>query len=411
MLVTELPGSTLIAACLNRDDNSIDARPESGIPLRSLLRNRADAVLVIDQCLRASFNESLESLWHEITDRENTLIILVPRRAAPELDPHFGEPVCSFLCSPDVVRMFLALAIDCWPESICFALLQAVANGIIHVDRLLVRQLPFKRLRAAPLDGPPISLLMPHRGDPRHLRVALHYLSRTQGDRLKVRVGLDVEDCSTYGELGATFSAAEFFRFSPTPVGPYVIRQQLAESSHEPLLSLQDADDLSCFDRFTSLRSAMAAKNCGVCGSHELCLDEIRATVVPVRYPIDSSAALARCPNHALLHATLMIQRSVFFESGGLSTNHIVANDTQFLLRLFFTTNLRNIDEFLYIRRRHAASLTNHPETVYDNPLRRQLNAQWTADFEAIKRGELKLEDSSLRMIRRSAPYAFERFF
>jgi hypothetical protein len=114
------------------------------------------------------------------------------------------------------------------------------------------------------------------------------------------------------------------------------------------------------------------------------------------------------CPNHALLHGTLMARRNAFFECGGLSTHLPIANDTQFLLRAYFSMKVRNVDEFLYIRRRHPASLTNAPETVYDNPLRRRLNALWTADFEAIKRGEMKLEESSLWPVRRSEPYRLE---
>jgi hypothetical protein len=68
------------------------------------------------------------------------------------------------------------------------------------------------------------------------------------------------------------------------------------------------------------------------------------------------------------------------------------------------------VDEFLYIRRRHATSLTNAPETVYDNPLRRRLSKEWTGDFRAIVRGELKLEDSSLRPVRRAEPFTIARF-
>jgi hypothetical protein len=72
MFVTELPRSGLIAACLTRDYTSIEAAPESGISLRSLLQNRADAVVIVEQNLGASFNDSLETLWHEITDNERT---------------------------------------------------------------------------------------------------------------------------------------------------------------------------------------------------------------------------------------------------------------------------------------------------------------------------------------------------
>jgi hypothetical protein len=407
MLVNEFTGSGLVAACISREDASLDGAQDGAISLEAFARG--DAFLVLDKRLKAEFEQSVETLWREIPAGESVFMVLVPRRAAPQVDPYFDEPVSSFLCSPDVLRAFLKLEIDCWPQTICFAILQAIANGVIRVDRLLVRQLPHTELRGATPTPAPVSLLMPHRGDPRHLDAALHYLSRTEGGGVTVRVGLDVDDPSTYEELAAAYPAVEFFRFWPAPVGPYVIRQELAEASPEPWLSLQDSDDISTYDRFATLRAAMAATGCGVVGSHELCLDEIRAVVFPVRYPVDSSAALAMCPNHALLHATLMTQRSVFLESGGLSTHHIIANDTQFLLRSFFTTSVRNADEFLYVRRRHAASLTNAPDTIHDNPLRRKLNAEWTADFEAVKRGELKLEESSLRPMKRKEPYVVER--
>jgi hypothetical protein len=105
-----------------------------------------------------------------------------------------------------------------------------------------------------------------------------------------------------------------------------------------------------------------------------------------------------------------MTHRSAFFNAGGLSTNLIIASDTQFLLRAYFSGSIRNVDEFLYIRRRHAASLTNAPETIYDNPLRRRLSGEWTDDFNAIKRGDLKMENSSLRPMRRTDPWTVERF-
>jgi hypothetical protein len=103
-----------------------------------------------------------------------------------------------------------------------------------------------------------------------------------------------------------------------------------------------------------------------------------------------------------------MTRRSAFFHTGGLSTDLIIANDTQFLLRAFFHATVRNVDELLYIRRRHAVSLTNSPETVVDNPLRRRLNYEWTRDFDAIKRGELKLENSLLRPMRRADDWQVE---
>jgi hypothetical protein len=61
---------------------------------------------------------------------------------------------------------------------------------------------------------------------------------------------------------------------------------------------------------------------------------------------------------------------------------------------------MRNVDAFLYVRRRHPQSLTMSPPTGLGCPLRRKLRRSWETAFSAIRRGELKLEDSSLRSLR-----------
>ena len=397
-------GRRWLAAALSRHN----PRPPQSSSWKALADESSDAIVLVEESLRTAFDESLEALWQD-ADHPSTFMVLVPRRDAPLVDPHYGDPVTSFVCSPQVFRDFLALQIDCWPQSILFAMLRAIAGGDLHVDRLLVRQLPARKPAFAGNGTPRTSVVMPHRGEVRHLRAALRYLSRVAAPGPAVSVGLDTADAEEYRALVADHPDVAFFQSRPAPLGPYVIRQALAQQTTEPLISLQDSDDLSCHDRFAALAHALDGADTDLAGSHELCLDEIRVLVYPVRYPLDASGALARTANHALLHATLMVRRDAFFSCGGLSTHLVIANDTQFLLRAFFSMKMRNVDEFLYIRRRHPTSLTNAPETVYDNPLRRSLSAQWSADFEAIKRGELRLPDSSLRPIERSEPYTLER--
>jgi hypothetical protein len=415
MLITELPQSgeikMLAAGLIRRESSSLGAAiqqaPRSVHPLKDLAR-WTDAVLVFEESFADKIDQSLAVLWEEIPDHKTAFVALVPRGAAPVIDSSYGDPVTSFFCSSEVFARFAALGIDCWAQTLCFAMLRAIARRDIEVDCLLVRQVPLLRCHVNGRAALAKALLIPHRGEASHLRAALALARKSAGNSLLIRVGLDVEECDEYAGFPAEYPSVEFVKFSPAPVGPYVIRQELAENSAEPLLTLQDSDDLSCYDRFVMLSDALAETGCDIVGSHELCLDEIRAVVQPVRFPRDGSAALALCANHALLHGTLMIYRSVFFDLGGLSTDLIIANDTQFLLRAHFNSSIRNVDEFLYIRRRHAASLTNAPETIFDNPLRRWLSSVWTRDFDAIKRGELKIEDSSLRPLRRLEPWRAE---
>lgn len=415
MLLTELSSSgasRILAAGLARSHSrSIQGRlqnaPGHAHSLADLAQ-QSDAVLVYEAGCAAAIEESIDALWDDLPQFETAFIALVPRSAPPAIDSKYEEPISSFICSAALFRKFLDLGLDCYPSTLCFALLRAIAKGDLDVDRLLVRQVPLVRRTPGAQDTRARALVLPHRGDPAFLRASLKFLGRTAGCPVKVRVGLDVEDENEYASFPRDYPAVDFFRFGPSPVGPYVIRQALAERSPEPLLTLQDSDDISSFDRFTVLSQALAETGSDIVGSHELCLDEMRTLVQPVRFPLDSNAALDTCANHALLHATLICGREAFFRAGGLATNLIIASDTQFLLRAHFNTRIRNVDEFLYIRRRHATSLTNAPETIYDNPLRRKLSEEWTRDFNAVRSGKLKLEDSTLWPQRRLEPVVIE---
>jgi hypothetical protein len=414
MLLTELPASgetPMLAAGLIRDDAApVRTATRGPYSFRELAGN-SDAVVVFDERIAGEIDDSIAALWDEIPSGETAFIALVPRMAAPQIDSSYCDPISSFLCSSEVFARFLDLGIDYRPGILCFVILRAIADGALEVDRLLVRQIPFLERQVYRPETVATALVLPHRGDPGFLRAALKYIGKSAGNSLAIRVGLDVGDSAEYRGFPEEYPGVEFFDFTPAPVGPYVIRQELAERSPEPLLTLQDSDDLSCYDRFEALGDALAQTGCDIVGSHELCLDELRWLVQPVRFPLDCSAALALRANHALLHATLMAHRSAFFKVGGLSTHLIIANDTQFLLRAFFDASIRNVDEFLYIRRRHPVSLTNSPETVVDNPFRRRLNGEWTGDFDAIKRGELKMENSSLRPMRRTDGWKVGRLY
>ncbi len=410
MLPIELPRTgtiQILAAGFTRAERAAQGKANS---LRDLAVH-SDAVFVYDARHALEIGESVDALLEEIPESEKAFVALVPRAAAPAIDSAYGEPIASFACSANVFLQFLGLGIDCHAETLCFAVLRAIANRDIDVDRLLVRQIPFARrgVMTPAAAATAKALVLPHRGSSEFLRASLRQIARAAGSPVKVRVGLDVDDEAEYTSFPEEFPAAEFFRFLPAPVGPYLIRQELAERSPEPLLTLQDSDDLSCYDRFTSLEAALTETGSDIIGSHELCLDELRALVQPVRFPLDSSASLKLCANHALLHATLMCHRAAYFSVGGLATNLIIASDSQFLLRAWFGARIRNVDEFLYIRRRHATSLTNAPETVYDNPLRRRLSADWTRDFDAVKRGDLSLEASTLWPARRVEPFEIRR--
>jgi hypothetical protein len=405
---------SLIAVGLSRGDGPADGSGDVATTLPELLDRSMDAVLVLDTMLWEAFHTSAGALLDLMPAAESTVIVLVSRRPPPVTQFRSDGPVFSFLCSPAVLKQALTHSPDAAARDLCFEVLHQILNGSIEpLDRLMVRQIPAEPSTGvqAHLDLP-ATVIMAHRGPQHYLGTALHYLSKAERSAgLQVRVGLDVDTPDDYRPLAECHPTAEFFGVTPAPVGPYVIRQELAARSQEPLLTLQDSDDLSCYDRFATLALKIAGGECDMVGSHELRVDEIERHVVAVRFPLDATAALRERNCFALLHATLMIRRSAFFAAGGLSTDQLVANDTQFLMRAFFYHRICNADEFLYVRRRHRRSLTIAPETAAGNELRTRLDNQWTEDFEAVKRGELALEESSLRPMRATSAYRIEPVF
>jgi hypothetical protein len=363
-------------------------------------------IAVINPDLVSRFFESTAALWLDMGS-PSAAIVLVGWRPAPEKEAKTDGRITSFVCSAPVFRRALQWA----PKGpfrlrqLCFYLLDALINGRVAVDRLLVRQLPC-RVPSALADETKSDtvVIMPHRGRMRHLATALAFL-RNGGPPPRIRVGLDVDYPEEYTGLARKFPEVEFFAARPAPVGPYVIRQELAHRSHEPVIVLHDSDDVSSSDRLEVLGREMRRTDCDFVGSHELRVDEIEKEVAAIRFPQDVTAALRRGPGHSLLHATAMIDRSKFFAVGGLSTDQRVANDTQFLFRAYFGLKIRNVDEFLYLRRRHSRALTVHPTTCNAIPLRLQLDAAWRADFGAIQRGEMRMETSSLRPRRRAEAF------
>jgi hypothetical protein len=359
----------------------------------------------LDAATAAHFERHAAEVFAEFHDGLRTVVVLMPWQEPPDRYQRIDGAVRSFVCSPAVFDELLAIDPECPDEELCFSLLEAMMNGNIAVDRVLVRQLPYpEHAVQRKVDPIPASLIMAHRGRLGYLRTSLDFLSKANGLDLRIRVGLDGEAPNGYDALAERFPATEFYRLLPA-LGPYVIRQELAMRSSEPLLAFHDSDDISCADRFSALRAEMLRTTCELIGCHELRVDEITREVLPIRFPLDATEGLRRCYGHALLHPTSMVTREGFLAAGGFSTNFAISCDMQFLLRCYFKLRIRNADGFFYIRRRHPAALTVAPDTNMDAPIRVYLNKCWEKNFEAVKHGQIPLEQSALRQMTTNAKY------
>jgi hypothetical protein len=393
---------------VNRKGGSTAVRAKQGSPIGALAarlgdpeRSDCDFVLVAGPDVEPLLEASLNGLLGMMEGARRPAVILLPWVAPPEWGMRFDGPVRSFVCGRATFRSLLAREGERAVEGLCFALLDGVMNQRLAVDRLAVRQLgnggiaaPFQSVTGRPVC--PTGLIMAHRGRRLHLRTALRYISRASGVGVRARIGLDEDDPAAYASVAAAYPKAQFFRTVPAGAGPYVVRQELAKRSKEPLLVFHDSDDLSCYDRFVRQQEEIRKTGCDLVGCHEMRVDEMEREVTAIRFPLDVTAALEAQGGHRLWHPTTMVKREAFWSSGGFSTDRKIANDTQFLLRAHFGMRIRNLDGFVYLRRKHRTALTVAPGTALDQPIRQQLAKVWLRDFESVKRGNMRIEESSL---------------
>jgi hypothetical protein len=382
------------------------ARAEAVDSPAELLCPGVDAIAVLSPEVAPLFSASAANLFTDAPWPESWVTVLLPWQEPPTGSIRADGVAQSFSCSSEVFANLLTVLRAEKIESFCFHLLDAILNGTVAIPRLLVRQLPLDPSSTSPIAADHrAALIMAHRGPKHFLAAALHsIMGAACSSQVTVRVGLDLEDVSEYQDVVQAFPEAEFYRAEGAPVGPYIIRQSLIDRSSEQLIVFHDSDDISCHDRFAAQAAEINGRQVEVVGSHELRVDELAHSVEVYRFPLDASAALALPgsterndrANEPLLHPTVTMVRSGFVQAGGYSTNRKIANDTQFMLRAYFSLRMRNVDSFLYIRRRHPAALTVASETALGTPLRHFLGTTWGADFEAVKSGKAKLEETSL---------------
>jgi hypothetical protein len=350
---------------------------------------------------------SLETIYQANKD---TFVVLTSKKAPPLYTANEDEFVYSFSCK---YRHFKQSTAFLDKESIIstdllFTLLDRISNGNSDLEKVLIRQVPI----AEPEELTPVSpfdVIIPHRGNNSYLKNVLFFTSQIH--EANIYTGIDQNVTAEILEIRKDYPESLFYHFAPDPVGPYVIRNMLIQLGSNELIFFQDADDIPAADRFEKISDYMKNSRSQLCGSHELRMDYYTRKVLAVRFPIDVMSALDIGPGHPLLHPTSAITRKAFYECGKLSQDRSFGNDTKFLLHSFFILNtIKNIDEFLYIRKRHPESLTTSPGTMLGSPVRQQLQDIWNYDFERIKAGKLKLEDSRLNYEDSKLPIEMKQF-
>lgn len=332
------------------------------------------------------------------------LIILVPPADPPSHSARMDGEVVSFIASgPWTVDLEgPSLGAGSW----CYQTLSKALAGNPGAALPIITIEGAGRPPKATAIERSVEAIVPHRGEASLLSTCLASLLQ-QSLPCKIALGFDQTPDRSEAAMVASSARISASVVVNPPHGPYVIRQHLALGSTADFLAFQDSDDVSVPARLAELTAAAILDGAEIVGCHELRLDDIQRAVFAIRFPLDVNAALTVTAGHPQLFPTTLVRTDYFKRLGGFSTDMRFGADTEFLLRSHFSARIRNVDRFLYVRRRRAGSLTTAPETALGTPRRVELDKQWKSDFAAIKDGVLNLGDSSLALRPNDRPASF----
>jgi hypothetical protein len=323
------------------------------------------------------------------------LVVLVPPASPPEVTGRSDGPVTSFVARWSAAKAYISDSPKA--EQSCFRILKAACAGAVSLMPVSVLHRANSKLQLSSNRASSVHVVIPHVGREVHLTLSLSNLEGAG----RVTVCYDGKEPPTQRKQQALKTGFELW-WSPTNVGPYVIRHHFADTSQQQYVAFQDSDDMSLPGRLTLLQSVLAAGEADLVGSHELRLDELSEQVLAVRYPLDVNGAMSERARNAMLFPTTMLTSSFYKRMGGLSDDLRFALDTQFILRAACLGRLKNVDEFLYIRRIRAGSLTTDEKTGMQNALRAQLDRLWKETYFSVLHDGVSVWASALAPNKRS---------
>ena len=90
---------------------------------------------------------------------------------------------------------------------------------------------------------------------------------------------------------------------------------------------------------------------------------------------------------------TTVIRKAIFRQVGGFSTDRIFSLDVAFWLAASLGAKIVNVDDFLYLRRRRASSLTLRADLGSHSAIRGIYQNERRKHFDAIMAGRMRLAE------------------
>ena len=169
-----------------------------------------------------------------------SILILVPRKSAPELEQSWDGEVASFIVSVGLLRAFKKTKPA--EEYSCYNLLYWALNNRSHGVGFECLQVPIqsKRPRKNTLQNIAVQWIIPHKAPLFMLETCLRAVGDSRGSADIVSVCFDEEVTDEHHALAERFPWAEFYRSEPHSNGPYVGRERLVRSSPTPIVLFQE---------------------------------------------------------------------------------------------------------------------------------------------------------------------------
>ena len=346
-----------------------------------------------------NFNQEIFLLKKKIEFNKTHFVILINHEEVIKTKASsFNPSEESFLISPRCFVDFFKKDLD---TGLCYHMTLKALNYRNGVEQLLVHQVghPNPIVVQKSENASSAEVVIPHKGeleDLEDLRSSLWHLKNQNISAEKISVCFDEFVSNHHFQLADENQEVRFFVNYPSGVGPYPSREKLSRSTEEDIIIYQDSDDVSTMDRISTLTSVLKDDNIDVLGSHELRVNKILKKIEAIRFPLDVINVENKVHRHPVFFPTTAIKKSAYLKTGGLSTIRKHSSDSQFFWKAHFFTNIRNVDEFLYIRVKRENSLTTASNTALGTVVRKRLSAQWRIDYLKIINRNISLLESSL---------------
>jgi glycosyltransferase involved in cell wall biosynthesis len=163
-------------------------------------------------------------------------------------------------------------------------------------------------------------------------------------------------------DLADRFPEVTFVRVGHR-LGPYGIDNLLLSVTASDSVAFHDADDRSKPDRIAAQVELMASLGLDGCGTWSLLTDVHGDPLGYETTPRDARKALRAGVPIGMAHPSTLLSRELLDKLVGFDASTLMSADCELHLRASLYFELGNVQRFLYSRRVHPESLTQHPET------------------------------------------------